>query len=720
MRVYQTNEIKNIALLGSAGSGKTTLAESMLFGAGIIKRRGTVEAKNTVCDYFPVEQEYGYSVFSTVFHVEWNNKKLNIIDCPGSDDFVGGAITALNVTDQAVILINGQYGPEVGTQNNFRYTEKLKKPVIFLVNQLDSDKCDFDNVMNSMKEIYGSKCVQIQYPTATGAGFNSIIDVLLMKKYSWKPEGGAPIIEEIPAEEMDKAMELHKALVEAAAENDETLMEKFFETEALTEDEMREGIRKGLVARSIFPVFCVCAGKDMGVRRLMEFLGNVVPFVSEMDKIHNTRGEEVTPDPDGAESVYFFKTAVEPHIGEVSYFKVMSGSIKVGDDLTNADRGSKERIGQLFACAGANRIPVEQLNAGDIGCTVKLKDVKTGNTLNGKGVEQHFDFIKYPNPKYMRAIEAVNSQETEKLMAALLKMRQEDPTWIIEQSKELRQTIVKGQGEFHLRTLKWRLENNEKLQTVFKEARIPYRETITKQAKAEYRHKKQSGGAGQFGEVHLIVEPYAEGMPDPTMYKFNGQEFKMNIKGKEEKTLPWGGKLVFINSVVGGAIDTRFMPAILKGIMDCMERGPLTGSYARDVRVVVYDGKMHPVDSNELSFTLAARHAFSDAFKIAGPKILEPIYDLEVYVPGDYMGDVMSDLQGRRAMIMGMDSEAGYQKLQAKIPLKELASYSISLSSLTGGRASFTTKFSSYELVPNELQQTLIAEHEAEVKDEDE
>ena len=720
MRVYQTNEIKNIALLGSAGSGKTTLAESMLFGAGIIKRRGTVEAKNTVCDYFPVEQEYGYSVFSTVFHVEWNNKKLNIIDCPGSDDFVGGAITALNVTDQAVILINGQYGPEVGTQNNFRYTEKLKKPVIFLVNQLDSDKCDFDNVMNSMKEIYGSKCVQIQYPTATGAGFNSIIDVLLMKKYSWKPEGGAPIIEEIPAEEMDKAMELHKALVEAAAENDETLMEKFFETETLTEDEMREGIRKGLVARSIFPVFCVCAGKDMGVRRLMEFLGNVVPFVNEMPKVHNTRGEEVTPDPNGAESVYFFKTAVEPHIGEVSYFKVMSGSIKVGDDLTNADRGSKERIGQLFACAGANRIPVEKLNAGDIGCTVKLKDVKTGNTLNGKGVEQHFDFIKYPNPKYMRAIEAVNSQETEKLMAALLKMRQEDPTWIIEQSKELRQTIVKGQGEFHLRTLKWRLENNEKIQTVFKEARIPYRETITKQAKAEYRHKKQSGGAGQFGEVHLIVEPYAEGMPDPTVYKFNGQEFKMNIKGKEEKTLPWGGKLVFINSVVGGAIDTRFMPAILKGVMDCMERGPLTGSYARDVRVVVYDGKMHPVDSNELSFTLAARHAFSDAFKIAGPKILEPIYDLEVYVPGDYMGDVMSDLQGRRAMIMGMDSEAGYQKLQAKIPLKELASYSISLSSLTGGRASFTTKFSSYELVPNELQQTLIAEHEAEVKDEEE
>ncbi len=714
MKVYQTSEIKNIALIGSAGSGKTTLAESMLYEAGIIKRRGSVEAKNTVSDYFPVEQEYGYSVFSTVFHVEWNNKKLNIIDCPGSDDFVGGAITALNVTDQAVVLINGQYGPEVGTQNNFRYTEKLKKPVIFLVNQLDSDKCDFDNIISTMQEIYGPKCVQIQYPISTGPGFNSLIDVLLMKKYSWKPEGGAPIIEDIPAEEMDKAMELHKALVEAAAENDEGLMEKFFEEETLTEDELREGIRKGLVTRSIFPVFCVCAGKDMGVRRLMEFLGNVVPFVSEMPKVHNTRGEEVAADSDGPTSLYFFKTGMEPHIGEVSYFKVMSGKVKAGADLSNADRGSKERIAQIYACAGANRLPVDELCAGDIGCTVKLKDVKTGNALNEKECDWKYDFIKYPNSKYSRSIKAVNEQEMEKLMAALTKMRQEDPTWVVEQSKELRQTIVHGQGEFHLRTLKWRLENNEKIQVKYGEPKIPYRETITKQARADYRHKKQSGGAGQFGEVHLIVEPYADGMPDPTVFKFGGQEFRMNIKSREEINLEWGGKLVFMNSVVGGAIDTRFMPAILKGIMERMERGPLTGSYARDVRVIVYDGKMHPVDSNELSFMLAARNAFAAAFKEAGPKILEPIYDLEVYVPADFMGDVMSDLQGRRALIMGMDSEAGYQKLQAKIPLKELSNYSIALSSITGGRASFTTKFASYELVPNDIQQQLIQEHEAE------
>lgn len=713
MKVYQTNEIKNIALLGSSGSGKTTLVEAMLFESGVIKRRGSVAAKNTVSDYFPVEQEYGYSVFSTVLHVEWNNKKLNIIDCPGSDDFVGSTVTALNVTDTAIILLNGQYGVEVGTQNHFRYTEKLNKPVIFLVNQLDNEKCDYDNILEQLKEAYGSKVVPIQYPIATGPGFNALIDVLLMKKYSWKPEGGASTIEDIPAEEMDKAMEMHKALVEAAAENDENLMEKFFEQDSLTEDEMREGIRKGLIARGMFPVFCVCGGKDMGVRRLMEFLGNVVPFVSEMPKVQNTEGKEVAPDTNGPESLYFFKTSVEPHIGEVSYFKVMSGKVHEGDDLLNADRGSKERIAQIYVVAGGNRVKVEELQAGDIGAAVKLKDVKTGNTLNGKDCDYKFNFIKYPNSKYTRAIKPVNEADVEKMMSILNRMREEDPTWVIEQSKELKQTLVHGQGEFHLRTLKWRLENNEKLPVKYEEPKIPYRETITKAARADYRHKKQSGGAGQFGEVHLIVEPYKEGMPVPDTYKFNGQEFKITVRGTEEIPLEWGGKLVFINSIVGGSIDARFLPAIMKGIMSRMEQGPLTGSYARDVRVIVYDGKMHPVDSNEISFMLAGRNAFSEAFKNAGPKILEPIYDVEVFVPSDRMGDVMGDLQGRRAMIMGMSSEKGFEKLVAKVPLKEMSSYSTALSSLTGGRASFIMKFSSYELVPADVQDKLMKDFEA-------
>ena len=710
MKVYNSHEIKNIALLGNDGSGKTTLTESLLFESGLIKKRGRITQKNTVSDYFPVEQDYGYSVFSTVFHTEWNGKKLNIIDCPGSDDFVGAALTALNVTDTAVLLLNGKFGPEVGTQNHFRYTEKLGKPVIFLVNQLDDEKCDYDVVLEQLQTIYGPKVVPVQYPVKTGPDFNSLIDVILMKKLVWGPEGGKPTIEDIPAEELEKAQEMHKALVEAAAENDEELMEKFFETEQLTEDEMREGIRKGMVTRSIFPVFCVCAGKNMGVGRLMEFLGNVVPFVDEMPKVHNTRGEEVVPTEDGPTSIYFFKTGVEPHIGEVQYFKVMSGVLHEGDDLTNADRGSRERMAQLFVCAGANREKVEQLVAGDIGCTVKLKDVRTGNTLNGKDCDHRFNFIKYPNPKFTRAIRAVNEADTEKMMSALTRMRQEDPTWEVEQSKELRQILVHGQGEFHLRTLKWRLENLDKIPVEFYEQRIPYRETITKAARADYRHKKQSGGAGQFGEVHLIVEPYSEGMPDPTVYKFGNQEIRVAMKGKEEVDLEWGGKLVFINSVVGGAIDARFMPAILKGVMARMEQGPLTGSYARDVRVVVYDGKMHPVDSNELSFMLAARQAFSEAFRQAGPKVLEPIYDVEVFVPADKMGDVMSDLQGRRGMIIGMSSENGYEKLQAKVPLKEMSTYSTSLSSLTGGRASFIMKFASYELMPGDLQNKLVDE----------
>ena len=711
MKVYNSHDIKNIALLGNDRSGKTTLTECLLYHAGALPRRGRITQKNTVSDYFPVEQEYGYSVFATAFHVEWKGKKLNLIDCPGSDDFVGAAMTALNVTDTALLLLNGAFGVEVGTQNHFRYTEKLGKPVIFLVNQLDHENCDYELILDDLRNVYGPKVVPVQYPLATGPAFNSLIDVILMKKLTWKEEGGEPLVEDIPAEELEKAQAMHKALVEAAAENDESLMEKFFETEQLTEDEMREGIRKGLVTRSIFPVFCVCAGKDMGVGRLMEFLGNVVPFVDEMPKVHNTRGEEVSPDEKGPTSVYFFKTGVEPHIGEVQYFKVMSGVVHEGDDLTNADRGSKERMAQLFVCSGANREKVEQLSAGDIGCTVKLKDVRTGNTLNGKQCEHRFNFIKYPNSKFTRAIRVVNEADTEKMMAALTRLRQEDPTWVVEQSKELRQILVHGQGEFHLRTLKWILENIDKIKVEFSEQRIPYRETITKPARADYRHKKQSGGAGQFGEVHLIVEPYFEGMPEPTLFKFGNQEIRITPRGKEEVNLEWGGKLVFINSVVGGAIDTRFMPAILKGVMSRMEQGPLTGSYARDVRVIVYDGKMHPVDSNEVSFMLAGRNAFSAAFREAGPKILEPIYDVEVFVPSEKMGDVMSDLQGRRGMIVGMTSENGYEKLQAKVPLSEMSSYATTLSSLTGGRASFIMKFASYELVPGDLQQKLIAEH---------
>ncbi|MCH5228002.1 MAG: elongation factor G [Muribaculaceae bacterium] len=718
MKIYKTDEIKNIALIGSKGSGKTTLAESMLFESGVIKRRGTIEAGNTVTDYFPVEKEYGYSVFSTVFNTEFNGKKLNVIDCPGADDFIGNTYTALGVCDTGVIVVNSEYGVEVGTQNIYRVTDKLKKPIIFCLNHMDGEKVDYDALIEQMKEHFGNKVVPVQYPIETGPNFHAMIDVLLMKKYEWGPDGGVPTVSDIPADQMDKANELHNALVEAAAENDESLMDKYFEEGHLSEDEMRDGIRKGLIDRSIYPVFIVSAIKDMGVRRMLEFLGNVCPFVNDMPPVKTTAGVDVKPDSNGPLSVFIFKTSVEPHIGEVSYFKVMSGTLKAGDDLENVTRGGKERLAQIFTVSGQIRNAVDQLDAGDIGAAVKLKDVRTGNTLDAKGCDYQFDFIKYPAPRYIRAIKPVSESDSEKLMGILTRMHEEDPTWLVEQSKELKQTLVKGQGEFHLRTLKWRIENNDKLPIEFIEPKIPYRETITKAARADYRHKKQSGGSGQFGEVHLIIEPYTEGMPEPDAYKFGSQEFKLNVRDKQEIPLDWGGKLVVYNCIVGGAIDARFIPAIVKGLMDRMEQGPLTGSYARDVRVMIYDGKMHPVDSNEISFRLAGRNAFSQAFKAANPKILEPVYDVEVLTPGDTMGDVMKDLTGRRGVIMGTESESGIEKLNAKVPLKEMSSYSTSLSSITGGRSSFSMQFASYELVPGDVQEKLLKEY-AETQEED-
>ena len=719
MKVYKTNEIRNISLLGGKGSGKTTLAESILFECGVINRRGSVDNGNTVCDYFPVEKEYGYSVFSTLFYAEKNGKKINFIDCPGSDDFVGNVVTALNVTDAALMIIDGQYGVEVGTQNQYRTVNSIKKPLIFAINKMEAEKSDFDNVMTQLKETFGNKVVPVQFPVTSGPGFKSIIDLLLMKQLTYGADGGKATVSDIPAELADKAEEMKQALFEMAAENDEDLMMKYLDEMSLTDEETIIGIRKGLIDRSIIPVMCMSGEKDMGVDRMLEILGDIVPNPAEMPAPVDTDGNEVAPDSNGPTSLFFFKTTVEPHIGEVSYFKVMSGSIKPGTDMNNMNRGSKERIAQLNAVYGLGKTPVDELDAGDIGATVKLKDVRRGNTLNEKDCESIYDFIKYPAPKYQRAIKPVNESEIEKLGTILNRMHEEDPTWLIEQSKELKQTIISGQGEFHLRTLKWRIENNEKVQIEYLEPKIPYRETITKAARADYRHKKQSGGSGQFGEVHLIIEPYKEGMPEPDVYKFGNQEFKMSVRDKQEMSLEWGGKIIIYNCIVGGAIDARFIPAIVKGVMDRMEQGPLTGSYARDVRVCIYDGKMHPVDSNEISFRLAARNAFSKAFRDANPKVLEPIYDVEVLMPAECMGDVMSDLQGRRAIIMGMEEASGLQKINAKVPLKEMSSYSTALSSITGGRASFNMKFASYELVPGDVQEKLLKEYEESKQEED-
>ena len=716
-KVYQANEIKNVAMLGGSGSGKTTLMESMLFESGVIKRRGSIESQSTVCDYFPVEKEYGYSVFSTVCNIEFEGKKLNVIDCAGSDDFCGGTMAALQMCGSALIVLSANGGVEVGTQNNFRLVEKVKKPLAFVINKCDHQDADFDRTFNQLKENFGNKCTLIQFPVNAGNGFNAVIDVLKGKMLVWKAEGGAPEFKEIPAEYADRVEEMRQQLQEQAAEADETLLDKFL-SEGLTDEEIMQGLKSVYADGSMYPVICTSGLKDMGVRRLMDFLNGMAPSPAQFS-YPTVDGNRVSPDASAPTSLYVFKTSVEPHIGEVSYFRVMQGTVRNGDDMQNMERGSKERISQLYMVAGANRIAVDEVAAGDIAATVKLKDTRTGNTLNAKDCELQYAPITDPQPRYRRAIKPVNESDAEKLAALLTRMHEEDPTWIVEQSKELRQTIVSGQGEFHLRTLKWRLENNDKMNVEFVEPKIPYRETITKSARADYRHKKQSGGSGQFGEVHLIVEPYEEGMPVKETYKFGNQEYRISVKDTQEISLEWGGKLVLINSIVGGAIEARFIPAILKGIMDRLKQGPLTGSYARDVRVIIYDGKMHPVDSNEISFRLAGRNAFAQAFKEANPKVLEPIYDVEVFVPSEIVGDVMSDINGRRGMVLGMETEKQFTRLKAQVPLKELSSYSTTLSSLTGGRATFTMAFNSYQLVPGDVQEKLLAAYAATQTEED-
>ncbi len=716
MKNYTTNQIKNIVLLGNAGSGKTTLAEAMMFEGSVIDRRGEVNLKNTVSDYNAIEQENQGSIFSSILYTEYNNCKINLIDAPGADDFVGGAVSGLQIADTALMVINAQNGIEVGTEIHNRWVERYEKPMVFVVNHLDHDKTNFEKTLEMLKERFKGKVAVVQYPVNAGPGFNSLVDLIQMKLYKYPSDGGKPEIIDIPSNELEKAEELRNELIEKAAENDESLMEIFFEKETLEEDEMRKGISTGILNRGMYPLFCTSARKNMGVGRLLQFIVNVLPTPDKMPAPKDNKGTEVKCDPSGPTTLFVFKSTVESHIGEINFFKVLSGKVSEGMDLTNARTSNKERLSQLFAVYGKNRTKVSELVAGDIGATVKLKATKTNDTLtSGKHQMNPIDF---PAPKFRTAIKSSSEGEEEKLGEALNKIHDEDPTLLIEYSKELRQIILSGQGEHHLNIVKWHLDNIYKVDSEFIPPRIPYRETITKIAQADYRHKKQSGGAGQFGEVHMIIEPFLEGSPDPTMYKINGKEQKISVRGKEEHTLPWGGKLIYYNCIVGGSIDTRFLPAILKGIMEKMEEGPLTGSYARDIKVSVYDGKMHPVDSNEISFRLAGRNAFRMAFKNAGPKILEPIYDVEVFVPSDRMGDVMSDLQGRRAIVQGMSSEKGFEKITAKVPLAEMNKYSTSLSSLTNGRAMFSMAFAEYAQVPGDVQEQLLKAYEEEQEEE--
>ncbi|MBE6210108.1 MAG: elongation factor G [Rikenellaceae bacterium] len=708
MKNYSAREIKNIVLVGAPGSGKTTLAEAMAFEGKVIDRRGSIENNNTLSDNTDIEHEYKRSIYSTILFTEFMDRKLNIIDCPGSDDFCGNLFSAFKVGDVGIMVFNANVGWEVGSEIQSRYARILNKPLIGVINQLDGDKANFENAYESIKAASQVKPVIVQYPVNQGAGFNSFIDVLMMKMYRFKDENGTREELEIPAEEMDKAQALNQELVEAAAEHDDALMELYFDKGTLTQDDIRSGLKLGVARRAVMPIFCTSGKRDVGTKRLMEFIINVAPGPMTAPAFPAADGSEVAANVDEPAVAFVFKSQLEQHIGEISYIRVVRGKVTEGMELVNSRTGNKEKLSQLFAVAGKNRIKVTELSAGDIGCTVKLKGTRTNDTLAAPSAPVTLEPIVFPEPRYRAAVKAKEQKEEERLGKILNDAKFEDPTILVAYSKELKQTIIQGQGEHHLNILKARIANENKLDLEYFAPKIPYRETITKVAQADYRHKKQSGGAGQFGEVHIVIEPYYEGMPEPTKYKVNGKEITVNIKGKEEYDLEWGGKLQFYNSIVGGAIDARFMPAILKGIMEKMDEGPLTGSYARDIRVVVYDGKMHPVDSNEISFKLAARNAFKEAFRNAGPKIMEPIYNVEVLTPSDYMGPVMSDLQNRRAMIMGMDHDKGFDRLNARVPLAELYRYSTTLSSLTSGAATYTMQFASYEQVPSDVQDKLL------------
>jgi elongation factor G len=694
---YTIDKIRNIAVIGHGGSGKTTLTESLMFVAGAATRIGRIEDGSTISDYHADEIERKISINAAVLHADWQGTKINILDTPGYSDFTGEVLSSLRVSDLAVVIIKAVEGVEVGTEIVWDYAKKMNVPALLVVNKIDNENAEFDRAVAAANERFGHDAVLVQFPVNQGLPFDTVVDVLKMKMLKYNRDGSGKFTEsDIPANLKEKSEKLHEELIEKIAENDEALMNKFFEDGTLKDADLEKGFCAALLNRKIFPIFCVSASQGIGISPLMSYIITYGPSPKDRGKVkavnpNDKKGIEVETDGVKEPSLFVFKTVSEEHVGELSFFRVYSGTITAGLDLVNQSNGKSERLGQLFVMNGKERSEITKLVTGDIGAAVKLKDTHTNNTLSSRAFPVIYTPIDFPDPVIRMAIHSRSKGDEDRMANGLHSLHEEDPTFIITVDGQLSQTVIAGQGELHLLIVTKRLKLKYGVDVDLTEPKIPYKEAIRATAPdVEYKHKKQTGGRGQYGHVHIKIEPK-----------------------------PRGAGFEFEDAVVGGVVPGRFIPAVEKGIVEVMQKGVLAGYEVVDLKVTIFDGTYHAVDSDEHSFKIAGAMAFRKGIMEAKPVLLEPINIIEVTVPEEYMGDVMGDLSGRRGKIQGMEAEGHFQKIKASIPMSEIHKYSTVLRSMTQGRGVYKTRFSHYDEMPREAAEKVIAESEkAKVEEE--
>lgn len=689
MKEFTPESIRNITFIGHGGSGKTSLSEILLFTAGEINRIGSVTEGNTVSDYSPNEIEKQISISSSLLHLEWKNNKINIIDTPGYSDFIGDVKSAMKVCDVAVMVLKSAEGIEVGSEATGRFINEYALPSAILINKVDNEHSDFESTLQKAKDRLTSGATVVTFPVKQGINFDTVVDVVKMKAYQYGNAGSKSLTEiEIPSDVKDQAEAYRLELTEKIAETTEELMNKYFEDGNLSDEDFEKGLISALINRNFTPVFAVSATKAVGVNNFLDFVSSYFPSPAQIGGVEASFAEKkdkvlVKPDPDGEPVMFIFKTISEQHVGELSLFKVYSGTVNPGLDLINQSNNKTERLSQLSILNGHSRKEVSRLLAGDLGAVVKLKDTHTNNTLSSKNYPIIISEIQFPDPVIRAAILPKAKGDEDKIASGLHTLHEEDPSFSVQYDPEISQTVVSGQGELQLSLAVKRLKERYKVEVDLVEPRIPYREAIKGRVDdVDYKHKKQSGGRGQYGHVHFKMEP-----------------------------LPRGTGFEFVNAIVGGVVPGRFIPAVEKGIVETMGKGVISGNQVVDVRVTLHFGSYHDVDSDEMSFKLAASQCFKKAFLECKPCLLEPIYEIEVIVPDEYMGDVMGDVSSRRGKILGMDSDGHFQIIKANVPLAELHKYSSQLRSLTQGRGNYKSKFSFYEEVPKEVEQKVIDEY---------